>query len=272
LYAASTCSAQQAQRIDPAQLQHRLSAHGLPHEIAPLVQAFNDALDRVEQGYRRLETFNADIAHELRTPLQNMIGQTEVALSRTRDAEAYRDVLQSLLEEADQLRRMTADMLFITSVQAGTVSTELIEARQEVDLVLGFFEASSEERGVRINAEGRVTLRANRGLIRRALTNLVDNALKYSAPGSGVHVQLHDEPGPVPHGLIAVRNNGPEIPADLLPHVFDRFVRGEAHRATAGGAGLGLAIVRTIMQLHGGSVSATSSKGQTEFVLRFRAE
>jgi two-component system, OmpR family, heavy metal sensor histidine kinase CusS len=258
--------ARQAGRIDPTQLHHRLADTGLPLEIVPLVRAFNGALDRVEEGYRRLETFNADIAHELRTPLQNMIGQAEVALSRARSASEYAEVLRSLLEEADHLRRMAADMLFITSADGGALETEPIDIAKEFELVLGYFEASADERGLRLQSQGTGSLVANRGLVRRALTNLVDNALKYGAAGSTVVVQAFEEDGAL---ALAVRNQGSDIPAPLLPRLFDRFVRGELSRAGEGGAGLGLAIVRTIMQRHGGSVGVTSLDGRTEFKLRF---
>lgn len=258
--------AQQAHRIDTRNLRHRLGPERLPLEIVPLIEAFNGALERVEEGYQRLEAFNADIAHELRTPLQNMIGLAEVALGRPRPAAAYREVLQSLLEEAEHLRRMAADMLFITTADHAELGVEAIDAAQEIDVVLGFFEATADERGLRLEREGACTVVANRLLVRRALTNLVDNALKYSAPGSTVQVRAFDE---AEAAALAVRNQGADIPAPLLPRLFDRFVRAESSRARAGGAGLGLAIVKTIMQRHGGTVGVTSQGGVTEFVIRF---
>jgi two-component system heavy metal sensor histidine kinase CusS len=258
--------AMQAGRITPRHLQHRLAPAGLPLEILPLVQAFNGALDRVEEGYQRLEAFNADIAHELRTPLQNMIGQAEVALSRPRTASDYREVLQSLLEEADHLRRMAADMLFITTADHTALGVEAINAAQEIDVVMSFFEATAEERALQLERQGHCVFVANRLLVRRALTNLVDNALKYSAPATTVLIRAFDDDGVA---ALLVRNEGVDIPAQLVPRLFDRFVRAESSRARAGGAGLGLAIVRTIMQRHGGTVSVTSHGGCTEFVLRF---
>jgi two-component system heavy metal sensor histidine kinase CusS len=255
-----------AQRIDPVQLQLRLPLAGLPREVAPLVHAFNQALDRVQDGYRSLENFNADIAHELRTPLQNMIGQAQVALSRPRSAEAYQEVLTSLLEEAEQLRRMASDMLFITSAGGARLQREPIDAVQEVAAVLAFFEASAEERGLVLSHAGAVRVEAHRGLLRRALSNLVDNAVKYAAPGSTVTVRTYATES---HGCVAVSNEGARILTAQLTHLFDRFSRGESHRPAAGGAGLGLAIVRTIMQLHGGHVDVSSTEAATEFVLRF---
>lgn len=255
-----------ARQIDPDQLGRRVPVAGLPREAAPLVEAFNQALDRVEDGYRRLETFNADIAHELRTPLQNMIGQAQVVLSRPRSSDVYVDVLQSLLEEADQLRRMTADMLFITSSAGARLTTEPVDVLSQVTAVLAFFEISAEERGIRLQAAGTAVIEANASLLRRALSNLVDNALKYASPASEVAVDVTIAGQEC---RVVVANDGPEIPPEQLPRLFDRFWRGQSHRDDSGGAGLGLAIVRTIMQMHGGRVDARSRQGRTAVTLRF---
>lgn len=259
-----------ASKIQPTDLAMRLPQAGLPEEVAPLVTAFNGALDRVEGGYKRLEQFSADIAHELRTPLQNMIGAAQVTLSRDRSTAECVETIQSLLEEAERLRRMTAEMLFLASLEAAEaprrIQRQTLMAADEIRAVTEFFEAAAEDGAVTTELHGNATLTAEPVLFRRAMTNLVSNAVRHAASGSTVRVEV----AAVPCGVrVLVRNDGPTIDAQVLTHLFDRFQRGSLSRTGDGHVGLGLAIVKAIMDVHGGNVSARSEGGRTEFALVF---
>lgn len=253
----------QAHAIGPQALSQRLPERGIPAELVVLAQSFNRVLDRLEQAYRQLEAFNADVAHELRTPLMNLIGSTEVTLSRGRSAEELRDVLASNLEELTRMKTIVNDMLFLARADRGERAAGATVALDEVARdVAEFFESVLDERGVSLKIEGAANVTGDGGLLRRAVTNLVSNALRYTAAGDAIHVVIANWDDSV---SVRVRNPGATIPSDHLPHIFDRFYRGDPARSGCREShGLGLAIVKAIVQMHGGTVHANSYNGFTE--------
>lgn len=255
---------EEAAAIAPDALSARLSEGGVAPELAQLVAGFNLALDRVEAAYLRLEAFNADVAHELRTPLSTLISGTELALSRPRSIDELRDTLASNLEDLRQLASMINDMLFLARADRADAAAELqaVDLREEALRVAEFFDATLEERKQNVAVEGSASTPANAALVRRALANLLGNACRYAPGGATIKIALQQREGQV---LLTVANPGPPIPADALPRLFDRFFRVDSARThSADHHGLGLAIVRAIAQAHGGEASARSADGVTE--------
>jgi two-component system heavy metal sensor histidine kinase CusS len=265
-----------ARRIRSTTLaEERLAAAGLPAEIAELADTLNDMLGRLEESFARLARFSADIAHELRTPVNNLRGEAEVALGRPRSPEEYREVLGSCLEECGRLARLIDSLLFIARAEdpRTQVERERVDVGRELAAVREFYEAAAAEAGVTLTADAPAGLAAdvNRPLLQRAVGNLVANALAYTGPGGRVALTAARDGGGV---RIEVADTGCGIAAEHLPHLFDRFYRADRARSSAGGGGvgLGLAIVKTIADLHGGSVSLASEVGHgTRVTLRFPA-
>jgi len=269
----------QAAAVVPSQLDTRLTLQGAPRELADLLASLNAMLTRLQDGFARLSQFSADLAHDFRTPLANLVGQTEVTLAHPRSVEEYRSVLESNLEEYARLSHMIEDMLFLARADHARVALSVapLDARHEVQVLVDYFEAVAADRDIAINVSGNAQLHADATLLRRAINNLLDNALRHTPSGARIDVVI--EQGTDGIG-IAVRNPGPGIPAASLPLLFERFYRGDPSRAQSGvqssqSTGLGLAIVKTIMDLHGGRVGASSppegGSGQTEFRLVFPA-
>jgi len=266
----------QASAVVPSQLDTRLTLQGAPRELADLLASLNAMLTRLQEGFARLSQFSADLAHDFRTPLANLVGQTEVTLAHPRTGDEYRSVLESNLEEYARLSHMIEDMLFLARADHARVALSVapLDARHEVQVLVDYFEAVAADRDIAIHVTGDGQLRADVTLLRRAINNLLDNALRHTPTGERIDVVVEH----LPHAIgIAVRNPGPGIPAESLPLLFERFYRGDPSRAQSGAqssqsTGLGLAIVKTIMDLHGGYVQASSPPGgRTEFRLVFPA-
>ena len=259
----------EAQRIGPDSRGERLRLPALPMELLDMGASFNAALDRLNAAYQQLETFNADVAHELRTPVANLIGQTQVALSRERSAPALREVLQSNLEELERLRGIVADMLFLARAEQGerVRSRVPVSLAQEVRKIVDFFDMVLDESGMAVQVQGDAQLWAETSLLRRALSNLLHNAIQHASgsPHIEVHITL-PEPG---WAELAVANASAPLTPEQLAHVFDRFYRADHARANSFEShGLGLAIVQAIARMHGGSAFARQGEGRISFGLR----
>ncbi|HEX4511479.1 MAG TPA: heavy metal sensor histidine kinase [Burkholderiaceae bacterium] len=256
-----------AEERRPSRLSQRLNLAQLPVELEDLATAFNGALGRLEAAYRQLEAFNADVAHELRTPLANMIGGTQVALSRQRNAADFQEALQSNLEELERLRSIVNDMLFLARADQGEAATGLAEAgvAHEVRMTIEFFEPLLDETGVTVAVVGELEARAtmNVPLFRRALSNLLQNAIDHSEASAHLVVSIARRAEGV---WISVSNPGSAIAPEHQPRLFDRFYRVDSARHDVGerhGHGLGLAIVKAVASMHGGTVAAESAGGLT---------
>lgn len=254
------------------QLHVRLDAAAVPAELVELATSFNGMLERLENVFRRLSDFSGDIAHELRTPITNIKTQTEVALSQARSVEQYREILYSNLEEYERMAKMVGDMLFLAQADNHLLKPELVEIDLDAELrmLFDYFGAWAEERDVSLRlAGGRVCTLGDRLMIRRALSNLLSNAIRHTPTGKTVAVRIE---GDARHARVVMANPGPRIPAQHLPHLFERFYRPDASRRRAGeGAGLGLAIAKSILDAHGGRITVSSTERQTVFEVRLPA-
>lgn len=256
---------QMATRLSARQLSERIPEAPLPTEIRTLATAFNAMLDRLEESFARLTAFSSDIAHELRTPVSNLMTQTHVALGRERSAEEYREVLHSSLEEYERLSRMIEEMLFLAKADNRLIvpSRENVDLAREVHDLMEFHGLVAEERGVLLELDGEATVWGDRLMLRRALSNLLANAIRHCPDGQVVTVRLAQE-----NGVRIVVENPGDLPAEDLPRLFDRFYTGDPSRRSGhGGVGLGLAIVRSIAEAHGGGATAESGQGKIQFIL-----
>ncbi len=258
--------AEQTRSISPDALHQRLSLDDPAEELLPWIEQFNAMMARLELSYRQLEGFNADVAHELRTPIAALMGHTEVALSRERPAGALREVLSSNLEELQRLSLMVNDMLFLSRADRGASArrgdrASLGElARQVVD----FHEAPIAEARLTVAVIGDFSAAVDEPLFKRAVSNLLGNSIRYAEPGSRVEIHLEeDAPG---HVRVVVENAGPAIEPDHLTRLFDRFFRVDDARCCDQDQqhhGLGLAIVAAIARMHAGRTMAESTEGRT---------
>ena len=256
-----------ARRLSARQLDQRLAVDDAPLEVRDHVDAFNGMLARLEAAFQRLADYSADIAHELRTPISNLMTQTQVALSRPRTTDEYQDILASNLEEYERIARMVSDMLFLAKAEGNTLAHagESIDLAHETDALIDFYEALADERQVRIIRRGQASVHGDRLMLRRALSNLLSNALRHTPAGGEITIAIDADAIAV---RMAVSNVGDPIDADQLERIFDRFHRGSTQRARHGeGAGLGLAITRSIVRAHGGEISAHSAEGVTRFAI-----
>ncbi|CAG9172169.1 heavy metal sensor histidine kinase [Cupriavidus pampae] len=262
--------ADDAAAVTTSRLATRLDVGNAPEELRELAGALNDMLARLQDSFTRLSTFSADLAHDFRTPISNLVGQTQVTLAQRRNPAEYEALLESNLEEFERLSRMIENMLFLARADHAQVALDQkpLDARAELDKVAEYFDAVAAERDLTLTITGTATVTADQTLLRRAVTNLLDNALRHAPAGSTVRLAvLRARPG---HTGIRIANAGPAIATEALPQLFGRFFRADpSRRNSATSTGLGLAIVDSIMRLHGGSVTVRSQEGLTEFELLF---
>ena len=264
--------ARTTRHISSTNLRERIQPEGYPSELASLAATFNKMLDGLEESFERISRFSADIAHDLRTPVNNIRGEAEVALARARTVDEYREVLGSCLEEAVRLSDLIGDLLFLARAESplAHLHRESVNVGELLSGIREYYEAPAADRGVSLSAVAPnepVLAQLDRTLLQRAVGNLVSNALAHTPPGKSVVLGASVEPAAV---RIDVSDAGVGIPPGALPRVFDRFFRVDESRSQAsGGTGLGLAIVQSIMLLHGGNVEIASKVGQgTQVTLR----
>jgi two-component system heavy metal sensor histidine kinase CusS len=243
-------------RIGPKRLHERIPPEGWPRELRPLAIAFDEMLDRLEDSFTRLSQFSADLAHELRTPIANIRGEGEVALTRTRTPDEYRQVIESSVGECERLSAIVDNLLFLARAEAaeGHIQRTLFNGRAAVEKIAAFYEPLAEEHHTAIACSGEGEVQADPMLFGRAVSNLVENALRFTPPGGTIQISIASDAA---HSEITVKDTGCGIAAEHLPRVFDRFYRVDSSRS-AQGSGLGLALVKSIMELHGGSAVVES--------------
>jgi two-component system heavy metal sensor histidine kinase CusS len=255
-----------AHRITASDLADRVGSMAWPRELAGLAAEFDAMLQRLEDSFRRLSQFSADIAHELRTPINNLMGEAEVALGRERTSKEYAGVIASSLEEYHRLAELIDSLLFLARAENADLSLQKswFRVADELAQLLSYHELQATESEVRLSFSGDARLFADSTLFRRAVSNVVSNALKHTPPGGNVTVEVAGLSDSV---KILIKDDGVGIPPEHLPRLFDRFYRVDASRAAAvAGTGLGLAIVKSIVDLHGGSVSIESEPGKGTLV------
>jgi two-component system, OmpR family, heavy metal sensor histidine kinase CusS len=264
--------AEHATAITPARLDSRMDSRDTPVELQQLSDAYNAMLDRLADGYQRLTQFSADLAHEIRTPVGSLMGHCQVALRQPRSADEYQTLLASNLEELERISRMVESILFLARADdaQAAVNRQPLDLHDELQRVTGYFEGLAEERQMTLNIAGDGQLQADPLLLRRALSNLVANAIRYADEGSQIDIRVSEAAG---HYRIEVENQGPVLSESALSKLFDRFYRADASRHQRSDSnGLGLAIVTAIMQLHGGEVTVSQPiPGRLCFALVFKA-
>ncbi|TWI50504.1 two-component system heavy metal sensor histidine kinase CusS [Pseudomonas duriflava] len=259
-----------AASVSAKSLKERIPTEPIPQELQQLVFSFNAMLARLDDAFMRLSNFSADIAHELRTPVSNLMTHTEVALSRKRTLNEYEDNLHSNLEELQRMSRMIDDMLFLAKADNGLIvpAREPVRLDELVERLFEYYRLLSEEHGVHLKRSGQATLQGDPLMLERALTNLLTNALRYTPKNGTIVVSLEESAKSV---RLTVENPGQDIPPEHLSRLFDRFYRADSARreGTASNVGLGLALTRSIVEAHNGQIECTSQKGTTCFSLEF---
>ncbi|WP_395351236.1 heavy metal sensor histidine kinase [Variovorax sp. UC122_21] len=261
--------AERTAAMAPDRPNEPIDAQAFAEELQPWITQFNALLLRVQRAYVQLESFNADVAHELRTPLANLIGSTELALTRPRGNEELQAVLASNLEEIGRLSGIVTDMLFLSQAERGgaTRSRATVSLAAQALDVIDFHDAMLEEAGLRARVEGDARVDVDAALVRRALSNLLGNAIRFAAPDSAIAIEIGPDSGPGSQRdaiALALVNRGAPIAPEVLPRLFERFYRAAPARdGSARHHGLGLAIVEAIARMHGGRVFASSQDGTT---------
>jgi two-component system heavy metal sensor histidine kinase CusS len=249
-------------------LDTRIPTESVPAELRQLVYSFNEMLARLDDSFLRLSGFSADIAHELRTPLNSMLTQMEVALLRDRENADYKDILYSALDELRRMSKMVDDMLFLAKADNGqiTPSAEDASMAEIIASVIEYYELAAEERNVRIDLTGDGQVKGDKSMLRRAISNIMSNAVRYAKKDSTISVDICQNDTSV---STAISNRGTTIPAELHGRIFDRFYRVDTARreGTTLNAGLGMSIARSIVEAHKGRIACNSSEGYTTFTL-----
>jgi two-component system heavy metal sensor histidine kinase CusS len=247
---------QSLQRVGPTHLHERVPLREWPRELRPLAAAFDEMLERLENSFTRLSQFSADIAHEIRTPIANIRGEAEVALTRERTPAEYREVMESNLAECERLSGIVDNLLFLARAESaeGHIQRTTFDGRAEIQKIAAFYEPVAEEQKISITCAGSGNVSADPLLFTRAVSNLVENALRFTPAHGRILVSIAMNNG---QSEISVSDNGCGIAQEHLSRVFDRFYRVDPSRSSAG-AGLGLSLVKSITELHGGSATLES--------------
>lgn len=256
-----------ASDITANSLDQRIEAGEIPIELAEVVNTLNDMLGRLKESFDRLSDFSSDIAHELRTPVSNLLTQTQVMLSRERSIDDYQDVLASNAEELERLSRTIADMLFLAKAdnQLLVPTQEAVDLKVEISSLLEFYEPLIEEKKLQLAFHGHTEVRGDRLMLRRAVGNLLSNGIRHTPEHGLIKIVLESGEDQV---CVRIENSGETIPSEHLPRLFDRFYRVDPSRHRSGeGSGLGLAITKSIAMAHRGAVSVKSADGRTTFSL-----
>ncbi|MDN7731044.1 MULTISPECIES: heavy metal sensor histidine kinase [Burkholderia cepacia complex] len=259
----------QTSRIEAHNLNARLDARGGPVELRELATSVNRMLDRLERAFVRLSQFSSDLAHDMRTPLANVISSSQITLSRARTTDEYEALIESNIEECERLQRMIENMLFLARTDNARqhLKTAELDAGSELRRLASYFQALADEAGVRIDVHGEAPVVADATLFRRAVSNLASNALEHAQAASTIELAVSVQGS---YAVVAVTNRGVAIPPEQVERIFERFYRIDSSRhGAARNAGLGLAIVKSIMELHRGKVEVASRDGRTTFALYF---
>lgn len=249
-------------------LSIRLDPTSVPKELKQLTESFNQMIVKIEDVFVRQTNFSADIAHEMRTPITNLMTETQISLNKNRTKEELVEVLYSNLEEYNRLSRMISDMLFLAQADDNMLIPEkkLIHIKAEIELIFDYFEYLAEDNEIELKLIGDAEpIMADKDMLRRAITNLISNAIRYTPKGDSVSINISN----IKNGIeLIISNPGVKIPEEHLPKLFDRFYRVDKSRQRKNeGSGIGLAIVKSIILAHKGYITVSSDDYSTRFTL-----
>ncbi|WP_343568137.1 heavy metal sensor histidine kinase [Acinetobacter sp.] len=259
-----------AEGISAQHLSERLEVDNTPTELKSLAIAFNDMLDRLETAVGKLSDFSSDLAHEMRTPINNLMTQTQVCLSRIRDITTYQEILFSNLEEFERLARMVSDMLFLAKAEHGLHRANLqrVNLVKEVSALFDFYDAIAAEKGMSLEQIGQGYVEGDPSMLRRALSNLLSNAIKYGKSDSIIQINCQQNNDST---VLTIENESSPLSQEQLTRLFDRFYRTDASRQRVEeGTGLGLAITKSILDVHGAIIQANYDDGRIIFKILFK--
>ena len=263
--------AAQVKMLTAGTLHIRLDGSRQPDELAPLIAQFNDLLARLDQSYEQMEGFNADVAHELLTPLTTLMSGAELAINSSKSLDEIRELLGSNLEDLQRIAGIVHDMLFLSQADRGAAArrTSTPSLAAVVRRVAEYHEATLDDAGLTLKVKGDADGEFDLQLLQRAFSNLVSNATRYATMGSSIVVRI--EPDAFEQVTVLVENRGAPVDTQTLSRMFDRFFRADASRSGASkNHGLGLSIVAAIARMHGGTTMATSSNGMTSVGIRLK--
>lgn len=259
-----------AEGISAQHLSERLEVDNTPTELKSLAIAFNDMLDRLETAVGKLSDFSSDLAHEIRTPINNLMTQTQVCLSRSRDISTYQEILFSNLEEFERLARMVSDMLFLAKAEHGLHRADLQQVNlvKEVSALFDFYDAIAAEKGMSLKQTGQGYVEGDPSMLRRALSNLLSNAIKYGKSDSIIKINCQQNSDTTE---LTIENESSPLSQEQLTRLFDRFYRTDVSRQRVEeGTGLGLAITKSILDVHGATIQANYENGHITFKIIFQ--
>lgn len=260
-----------AEGISAQHLSERLDVNKTPTELKSLAIAFNDMLDRLETAVGKLSDFSSDLAHEIRTPINNLMTQTQVCLSRSRDITTYQEILFSNLEEFERLARMVSDMLFLAKAEHGLHIANLQEVNlfKEISGLFDFYDAIATEKGMSLEQTGQGYVKGDPSMLRRAFSNLLSNAIKYGKSDSVIKIKCQQNNDQIE---LTIENESPPLSKEQLTRLFDRFYRTDTSRQRVEeGTGLGLAIAKSILDVHGATIQANYDDGHIIFKIIFKS-
>lgn len=259
-----------AEGISAQHLSKRLDVDNTPTELKSLAIAFNDMLDRLETAVGKLSDFSSDLAHEIRTPINNLMTQTQVCLSRSRDITTYQEILFSNLEEFERLARMVSDMLFLAKAEHGLHRANLQQVNlvKEISALFDFYDAIAAEKGMSLKQTGQGYVEGDPSMLRRALNNLLSNAIKYGKSDSIINIKCQQNSDTTE---LTIENESSPLSQEQLTRLFDRFYRTDSSRQRVEeGTGLGLAITKSILDVHGATIQANYENGHITFKIIFQ--
>lgn len=260
-----------AEGISAQHLSERLDVNKTPTELKSLAIAFNDMLDRLETAVGKLSDFSSDLAHEIRTPINNLMTQTQVCLSRSRDITTYQEILFSNLEEFERLARMVSDMLFLAKAEHGLHIANLQEVNlfKEISGLFDFYDAIATEKGMSLEQTGQGYVKGDPSMLRRAFSNLLSNAIKYGKSDSVIKIKCQQNNDQIE---LTIENESPPLSQEQLTRLFDRFYRTDTSRQRVEeGTGLGLAIAKSILDVHRATIQANYDDGHIIFKIIFKS-
>ena len=259
--------------INMKSLNYRISTKSVPVKYVSLVKAFNNMLHRMEDVFDRQRNFTADIAHEMRTPITNLTTQTQIVLNNARSTDEYREILYSNLEEYEKMSQMISDMLFLAQADNHQLVPNLIDIdlHSMISLMCEYFEPLADEKNITFDIEGSCShIEGDKMMLGRAISNILSNAIRYTPTNKTIKISLSQVNQKRIQIIIA--NPGKKIESRHLPHLFDRFYRVDESRHRNGkdssGTGIGLAIVKSIIDTHKGHIHVESDDLSTRFIIK----